>query len=181
MNEQIVVIGGGAAGTLAANRLRTALGDDHRIVVVDRVDPRDRELDLLVSLGVYGPGSLQPPDSLRLRDGIGRRLAEAAGIDTGRKEVCLTDGTTVAYRVLVLATGRHRLPPTTDGHLTIAAAGLPWTSRADVYAVVPGRGGRWPAVERPALSQVEHVVAGVLRYLDGPAAVDGDNANTGAG
>lgn len=182
MNEQIVVIGGGPAGTLVANRLRMALdAADHPIVVIDRVDPRDQELDLLVSLGVYGPGSLQPPESLRLRDGIRRRLANAATIDTDRREVCLTDGTTVPYGVLVLATGRHRLTPTTLGHLTIAADGLPWTSSVGVYAVVPGRGGRWPEVERPVLSQVEQLVAGVLRYLAGPATVGGDTANTGAG
>lgn len=182
MNEQIVIIGGGPAGTLAANRLRSALdGADHRIVVIDRIDPRDQELDLLVSLGIYGPGSLQPPENLRLRDGIGRHLADVATIDADRKEVCLTDGTTVAYRVLVLATGRHRLPPTTVGHLTIAADGLPSTSRADIYVVVPGRGGRWPAVERPVQSQVEHLVSGVLRYLDDSAPVHGDIANTAAG
>jgi 2-polyprenyl-6-methoxyphenol hydroxylase-like FAD-dependent oxidoreductase len=182
MNEQIVIVGAGPAGTLAANRLRTALGPaGHGIVVVDRVDPRDQELDLLVSLGIYGPGSLQPPEDMRLRDGIRRRLAEVATIDADRKELCLTDGTTVAYRVLVLATGRHRLPPTTTGHLTIAADGLPSTSRPDVYAVVPGRGARWPAVGRPVQSQVEYLVRGVLRYLKGSATVGGPTANASAG
>ncbi|MFG1807733.1 FAD-dependent oxidoreductase [Streptomyces sp. NPDC049040] len=183
MNDQIVIIGGGPAGTLAANRLRHAPGAaGHRILVIDRTDPRDRELDLLVSLGIYGPGSLQPPENLRLRDGIGRRLAEVATIDTDRKEVCLTDGTTVPYRVLVLATGRHRLPPTMAGRpLTIAPDGLPSTSRADIYAVVPGRARRWPAVERPVQAQVEHLVSGVIRYLEGRGPVGGDIANTAAG
>lgn len=178
MNEQIVIIGGGPAGTLAANRLRTALdAADHRIVVIDDVDPRDQELDLLVSLGIYGPESLQPPETLRLRDGIERRLAEAATIDTDRKEVCLTDGTTVRYRVLVLATGRHRLPLTTAGPLTIAADGLPSTSRLGIYAVVPGRDARWPAVGRPVQSQVELLVSGVIAYLDGCAPGGGDMAD----
>lgn len=182
MNEQIVIIGGGPAGTLAANRLRTALdAAHHRIVVIDRIDSRDQELALLICLGIYGPGSLQPPEDLRLRDGIARRLADVATIDTDRKEVCLTDGTTVAYRVLVLATGRHRLPPTTDGHLTIAADGLPSTSRPDVYAVVPRGGGRWPAAERPVQSQVENLVSGVVQYLNGSAPVGADPANAAAG
>ncbi|MFI0897878.1 FAD-dependent oxidoreductase [Streptomyces sp. NPDC020983] len=182
MNEQIVITGAGPAGTLAANRLRAALdAAAHRIVVIDRADPCDQELDLLVSLGIYGPGTLQPPEDVRLRDGIERRLADVATIDPDRKEVCLTDGTTVPYGVLVLATGRHRLPPTTAGHLTIAADGLPSTGRADIYVVVPGRGGRWPAVERPVRTQVELLVDGVLRYLDGSAAVGGGVANTAAG
>jgi len=183
MNEQIVIIGGGPAGTLAANRRRHAQGAaGDRIVVIDRTDPRDQELDLLVSLGIYGPRSLQPPENLRLRDGISRRLAHAATIDTDRKEVCLTDGTTVPYRVLVPATGRHRLPPTMPGRpLRIAPDGLPSTSRADIYAVVPGRGGRWPAVERPVQAQVEHLVSGVIQYLEGCAPIRGDIANTAAG
>lgn len=182
MNEQIVIIGGGPAGTLAANRLRTALdAAHHRIVVIDRIDSCDQELALLICLGIYGPGSLQPPEDLRLRDGIARRLADVATIDTDRKEVCLTDGTTVAYRVLVLATGRHPLPPTTDGHLTIAADGLPSTSRPDVYAVVPRGGGRWPAAERPVQSQVENLVSGVVQYLNGSAPVGADPANAAAG
>lgn len=64
MNEQTVVIGGGSAGTLAANRLQAALKDaGHRIVVIDREDRRDPELDLLAALGIYGPETLQPPST----------------------------------------------------------------------------------------------------------------------
>lgn len=179
MNAQTVVVGGGPAGTFAANRLRTALdGAGHRIVVIDRVDPYDRELDLLVSLGIHDPGSPQPPENLRLRDGVDRRLADVATIDTDRREVCLTDGTTVPYHVLVLATGRHRLPPTTAGPLTITADGLPSTDRPDIYVVVPGRAARWPAVERPVAAQVDVLVGGVLQYMNGSATAGGGIAKS---
>lgn len=184
MDEQVVIIGGGPTGTLAANRLRAALnGAEYRIVVIDRTDPRDQELELLVALGIYGPGTLQPPEHLRLREGIGFRLADAATVDTDRKEVCLTDGTRVPYHVLVLATGRHRLPNTRgEGRFAVTASSLPSTTRADVFAVVPIAAASWPAVEQPVQSQVEHLVSGVRRYLDGCAAPLGGNvANTSAG
>ncbi|WP_405586180.1 FAD-dependent oxidoreductase [Streptomyces sp. NBC_01190] len=183
MDEQIVVIGGGPAGTLAANRLRAALGDTgHRIVVIDRTDPRDQELELLVALGVYGPATLQPPEHLRLREGIGFRLANAAAVDTDRQEVCLTDGTTIPYGVLVLATGRHPVPATTGGpQLAVVAGSLPATSRADVFAVTPVTAATWEATERPISSQVERLVSGVRRYLDRRAPAESGVARTSAG
>ncbi|MYS22032.1 Pyridine nucleotide-disulphide oxidoreductase [Streptomyces sp. DvalAA-14] len=183
MNEQIVIIGGGRAGTLAANRLRTALrGAGPRVVVIDRTDPRDQELGLLVALGIYGPGSLQPPEHLQLREGVDLRLADAATVDTERKEVFLTDGTTVPYDVLVLATGRHRLPATADGgRLPVAASRLPSASRADVFTLLPAGAGSWPAVEQPIQSQVEYLVSGVRRYLDAGTPLGKDVADTSAG
>ncbi|MFC4033236.1 FAD-dependent oxidoreductase [Streptomyces polygonati] len=168
MNERIVIIGCGHAGTLAANRLRAALhGAGHHITVIDRTDPRDQELDLLVALGIHGPGTLLPPEHLRLREGIDLRLAEAATVDTGRKEVFLTDGTTLPYDVLVLATGRHRLPSTAvEGRLPLTAGELQTGHRAGVFAVVPAAAASWSAVEQPVPSQVESLVSGVRRYLD---------------
>ena len=175
MNEQIVIIGGGPAGTLAANRLRLALNSAaYRIVVIDRTDPRDLELELLVAIGIYGPGTLRPPEHLRLREGIGLRVAEAATVDTDRKEVCLTDGTTVRYDVLVLATGRHPLPRRAD------QGPLPVPAHPDVF-VVRGRAASWPAVEQPAGVQVERLVADVGRYLDASARSGGVTAATRAG
>jgi cation diffusion facilitator CzcD-associated flavoprotein CzcO len=35
MTRKVVIIGGGTAGTLAANRLRRELGPEHEIVVLD--------------------------------------------------------------------------------------------------------------------------------------------------
>ncbi|WP_333766742.1 hypothetical protein [Streptomyces sp. IBSBF 2435] len=68
MNEQTVVIGGGSAGTLAANRRQAAPKDaGDRIVVIDGEDRRDPEFDLLAALGIYGPETLQPPGHLQLR------------------------------------------------------------------------------------------------------------------
>lgn len=163
MNKQIVIIGAGEVGTLAANHLRAALDrSEYRIVVIDRTDYRDQELDLLVAIGIYGPRTLRPPEHLRLRDGTDFRLADAATVDTDRREVCLTDGTTLPYHVLVLATGRHPLP---RGVVRGTPAAWPATRHPDVFAV-RGKGASWPAAEQPAHMQVERLVGGVRLYLD---------------
>jgi NADH dehydrogenase FAD-containing subunit len=115
MDRHILVLGGGTAGTLAANRLRCSCDSpDVRVLVVDRTGARDPETELLAALGLYGPHALRPPEHLHLRDGIGFRHVEAATVDLDRTEVCLADGTTVPYDVLVIATGT----PSPDGYVT---------------------------------------------------------------
>lgn len=110
-HQHIVVIGAGSAGILAANRLRANCpGGAFHIAIIDRVDTRDPELELMVALGLYGPQTLQPPEHQRLRDGIDFRHVEVAWVDTDRTELCLTDGTDLAYDALVIATGLHPLP-----------------------------------------------------------------------
>lgn len=63
---------------------------------------------LLVELGLYGTDAPLPPEDRALRDGVEFRQAEAGMVDAGRREVCLTDDTTVPYDVPVVATGRGR-------------------------------------------------------------------------
>ena len=53
MRPRIVIIGGGTAGTLTANRLRRIYGDSARITVADRDDRH-----------VYQPGMLFVPFGL---------------------------------------------------------------------------------------------------------------------
>lgn len=111
MDTHIVIIGSGNSGTLAANRLRCyCVSQDVRITVVDRNDTRDCESELLTAIGLYGPHTLQAPEHLRLRDGIGFRRAEAVTADIDHSKVCLADGTTLDYDILVVATGARSLP-----------------------------------------------------------------------
>lgn len=124
MDRRIVVVGGGRAGTLVANRLHEGAGSGVRIVVVDRVDNRDLETELLVALGLHGGGTPRPPDDLRLREGIEFRHVAVSSVDAGRAELCLADGTTLGYDALVLATGRHPLPRGLEGTGQDRAAGV---------------------------------------------------------
>lgn len=167
-HQHVVVIGAGPAGTLAANRLRSHCPDAaFRIVVIDRIDPRDPELELLVALGLYGPQTLQPPEHQRLREGIDFRHVEVASADTSRSELCLTDGTTLAYDALVIATGHHSLPPgLADGHRffpvdphTFQSATTP-----EVFALGPAAGPASSTGPR-AYAQAETLARTVHRFL----------------
>jgi NADPH-dependent 2,4-dienoyl-CoA reductase/sulfur reductase-like enzyme len=167
-HPRTVVIGSGTAGLLAANRLRSLCqGAEFHIVVLDRIDPRDPELELLVALGLYGPHALQPPEHQRLRDGIGFRHVEVASVDTGRRELCLTDGTTLAYDALVIATGLHPLPPgLADGHrfLPVDPRTFQSTTTPEVFALGPAAGPASSADPR-ACVQAETLARSVRRLL----------------
>ena len=63
MRPRIVIIGGGTAGTLTANRLRRAYGDSAHITVVDHDDRH-----------VYQPGMLFVPFGLTDPRGEGELL-----------------------------------------------------------------------------------------------------------
>jgi sulfide:quinone oxidoreductase len=66
-----VIIGGGTAGTLTANRLRGVYGDDAQITVVDRDDRHIYQPGLLfVPFGDADPGRLVRSRRAQLRGGI---------------------------------------------------------------------------------------------------------------
>lgn len=166
-HQHIVVIGAGPAGTLAANRLRADCPDDFSIGVIDRIDPRGPELELMVTLGLYGPQTLQPPEHQRLRDAIGFRHVEVASVDTARTELCLTDGTTLSYDALVIATGHHPLPPgLPDGHrfLPVDPHTFQSTTAPQLFALGPAAGPASSANPR-AYTQAETLARSVRRFL----------------
>ncbi|TCC16053.1 NAD(P)/FAD-dependent oxidoreductase [Kribbella sindirgiensis] len=115
--RRLVILGGGTAGTVVANKLRRRLSlDDWRITVIDR----DRD-------HLYQPGLLFVPfggreDLLKrrrrlLRNGIQLLIGEVATVDPERKSVRLLDGDVVSYDYLVIATGTSSRPEQTPGML----------------------------------------------------------------
>ncbi|HEV7176852.1 MAG TPA: FAD/NAD(P)-binding oxidoreductase [Solirubrobacteraceae bacterium] len=116
MPHRIVILGGGTAGTMIANRLLRELGDDARIVVVDRDNRHVYQPGLLfVPFGLADPDELVRPRGLQLHDGIEFILAEVDRVDTGDAKVYLTSGKRIGYDVLVIASGATLLPEETDG------------------------------------------------------------------
>ncbi|MFF1464089.1 NAD(P)/FAD-dependent oxidoreductase [Streptomyces sp. NPDC058330] len=114
----IVVVGASAAGLSTAEGLRRGGYTGPLILVGDETHlPYDRPpLSKQLLSGVWDTGrlALRPPEALDAL-GLDLRLGRAAvALDTGRREVCLTDGTRIGYRHLVVATGAHarRLPGT---------------------------------------------------------------------
>jgi NADPH-dependent 2,4-dienoyl-CoA reductase/sulfur reductase-like enzyme/nitrite reductase/ring-hydroxylating ferredoxin subunit len=106
---RIVIVGGGAAGFAAAERLRRE-GYDGSVVMVsdDAAAPVDRPNLSKDYLAGTAPEEWVPlrPDSFYARNGIDLRLDKhVARIDVPSRSVVLADGSTVPYDRLLLATG----------------------------------------------------------------------------
>ena len=122
MAERIVILGGGTAGTLAANRLRREFRHDVKIIVVDRDDRHVYQPGLLfVPFGRARPQGIVRSRARQLRWGVGYHESPIDHVDIDGHRVLLGDGTVLPYEVLVVATGAALLPGETEG-LTEAMA-----------------------------------------------------------
>jgi NADPH-dependent 2,4-dienoyl-CoA reductase/sulfur reductase-like enzyme len=123
MPEKIVIIGGGAAGFCAAERLRREQYQGSIVMLSnDAAPPVDRpnlSKDYLAGNAPEDWIPLRPP-SFYSDNGIELRLeANVTGIDARLREVALADGSKVRYDRLLLATGAEPV------RLTIPGADLP--------------------------------------------------------
>ncbi|HZC40691.1 MAG TPA: FAD/NAD(P)-binding oxidoreductase, partial [Streptosporangiaceae bacterium] len=127
--KQIVILGGGTGGTLAANRLRRVLPrDEAAITVIDRDDDHLYQPGLLfVPFGLADPAALTRPRSRQLRPGIAFRRAGIDRVDVSSQTVLLDDGASVSYDVLVIATGAALQPEETEGLTAAMAQGKAFT------------------------------------------------------
>ncbi|MEO8687712.1 MAG: FAD/NAD(P)-binding oxidoreductase [Solirubrobacteraceae bacterium] len=116
MSHRIVILGGGTGGTLAANRLRRLYGDAAEIVVIDRDDRHVYQPALLfVPFGLADPDEIVRSRRAQLHGGIEFRQGVVERVETTDNMVHLEDGGTVAYDVLVVASGAALLPEETEG------------------------------------------------------------------
>jgi len=117
MRKGIVVLGGGTAGTLAANRLRRLLDRDAAEITV--IDPDDAHLYqpglLFVPFGLTRPSSLTRPRARQFRDGVTFLRAAVDRVDLDCDTVVLAGGAPVRYDVLIIATGARLIPEETEG------------------------------------------------------------------
>lgn len=105
---KVVVIGGGYAGTVAANRLRQR--DDVEITVVN---PRPRFVERLrLHQFVAGTGQAEADYGPLLGDGVHLAVDEATRIDTAARTVELASGRALDYDYVVYAVGSTAAPPT---------------------------------------------------------------------
>jgi sulfide:quinone oxidoreductase len=117
--RRLVVLGGGTAGTTAANKLRRRLRrDEWEITVVDRDDAHLYQPGLLMlPFGGYNAEDLVRPRRRFLADGVGLVLGEVDHVDADANRVRLDDGEVIAYDYLVIATGTSPRPAETPGLL----------------------------------------------------------------
>ena len=116
-HQRMVILGAGTGGTLAANRLRKRFSTQE--LEIDVIDQDNQH--------VYQPGLLfvpfglaEPDDIVRKRDrqlhkGINYHESKIESVDIEAQEVHLAIGTTLAYDLLLVATGTKLLPEETEG------------------------------------------------------------------
>ncbi len=113
--RNVVVLGGGIGGIVAARLLRKRLPQDVRVVLVDR----DETYTFAPSLLWLMTGDREPRQISRGRERLARKgievvNGEAEGLDPGRRMVRV-DGRDIAYERLVIALGAQPAPELMPG------------------------------------------------------------------
>jgi sulfide:quinone oxidoreductase len=144
MTHRILVLGGGTGGTMVANRLHRACGDDVAITVVDQDDLHVYQPGLLfVPFGLADPDDLVKPRARQLHDGIAFHRAAVDHVAVDRGTVTLADGSVLPYDVLIVATGVRLLPEETEG-----MTGPGWMDKVFTFYSLEGAAALRPALER---------------------------------
>lgn len=115
--HRIVILGGGTAGTLVANRLRRKYpATQIAITVVDADDEHHYQPGyLFLPFGIYSPDQIVRSRHSFLPDGVELVLAAVERVDAAAHAVHLADGRTLDYDTLVIATGVQPHPEATPG------------------------------------------------------------------
>ncbi len=117
--RNLLILGGGTAGTITANKLRRTLpAADWTITVVDADDHhRYQPGYLFVPFGTYSPAQLTRSRRRSLRRGVALVYGEIDRVMADDDHVLLADGRRLDYDVLIIATGVSPRPDQTEGML----------------------------------------------------------------
>ena len=117
--RNLLVLGGGTAGTMIANKLRKRLpGEEWTVTVVDRDDDHHYQPGyLFLPFGTYTRADVVRSRHHFVHDGIELVLGEIDRVEPDDRVVRLADGRALAYDYLVIATGTTPRPDQTPGML----------------------------------------------------------------
>ena len=117
--RNLLILGGGTAGTMIANKLHKRLPrDEWTITVVDRDDDHHYQPGyLFVPFGGYTPDQIVRSRHHFITDGVELVLAEIDKVDPEAKVVHLEGGRELPYDYLVIASGTTPRPDQTPGML----------------------------------------------------------------
>jgi sulfide:quinone oxidoreductase len=115
--KQIAILGAGTAGTMMANKLARALPErEWKITVVDRDDMHVYQPGLLfLPFGAYREEEITRPRRPLLDRRVDLRLGGIDRVAPDENRVHLAGGESIAYDLLVVATGSRILPGETPG------------------------------------------------------------------
>ncbi|MCG2799955.1 MAG: NAD(P)/FAD-dependent oxidoreductase [Cellulomonas sp.] len=113
---EVLILGAGTAGTMAAAGLRKRLPAGNRITVVDTDDRHVYQPGLLLlPFGVYDTGQIVKSRRAVLPRGVDLVTGTVEVVDPEGRTVTLTDGRVLRYDQLVIATGTSPRPDQTPG------------------------------------------------------------------
>jgi sulfide:quinone oxidoreductase len=117
--NQLVILGGGTAGTMIANKLRRRLArTEWAITVVDRDDQHHYQPGyLFVPFGEYTHEQVVRSRHAFLMDGVDFVIGSIDRVDADEGVVLLEGGRALAYDQLVIASGTSPRPDQTPGML----------------------------------------------------------------
>lgn len=143
--RHVVILGGGTAGTMMANKLVRQLdAAQWTITVIDRDDAHVYQPGLLfVPFGSYRADDLVRPRRRLLDPPVVLRLGELDRVDPEAREVWLTDGAVLRYDLLIIATGTVIRPDLTEG-----LTGPGWRSSIFDFYTMEGARALAPALDR---------------------------------
>ena len=115
--KQLLILGAGTAGTMAANKLRPRLAADEWTITI--VDSKPEHIYqpgyLFIPFGTYQPADVVKPEAQLLGEGIDLMMGEVDMVKPDENVVVLADGRELAYDQLVIATGTSPRRDQTEG------------------------------------------------------------------
>jgi sulfide:quinone oxidoreductase len=115
--RDLLVLGGGTAGTMAVNKLRPLLPRSQwRITVVDSTEMHYYQSGyLFIPFGIYRSEEVVRPRRRFIPAGVDLRIGQVDRVDADANRVLLADGTELGYDYLIIATGTTPRPEQTPG------------------------------------------------------------------
>ena len=116
--KKILILGGGTAGTMTANKLRKALpASEWSVTVVDADDNHHYQPGyLFMPFGTYTPGQVTKSRRKYLNKGVSLVYGEIDKVEADANAVLLTDGQRLDLRLPHHRHRRHAAPGPDPGH-----------------------------------------------------------------
>ncbi len=115
--KKIIILGGGTAGTIMANKLRKALErDEWNITIIDKHKTHYYQPGFLfIPFGIYSRQDVLKPKMDFIPAGVDFLFTDVDKIDAKKNTIILPDGKLLNYDILIIATGAQTRPDQTPG------------------------------------------------------------------
>lgn len=115
--KKLLILGAGTAGTMMANKMRKDLASNEWDITI--IEKEKNHLYqpgfLFIPFGYYKRSDIVKPTQEFIANGINTVYKEVERISASENKVSLTDGTSFAYDILIIATGTRICPEDTPG------------------------------------------------------------------